>query len=66
MSGERLLTAREVGEWLGLSPHSVLRRWRAGELPGYRLSSNCLRFDREEVQLWLETRRQVEDSGKSH
>jgi excisionase family DNA binding protein len=32
-----LLTTREVAAFLGLSPETVLRRWRAGELPGYRL-----------------------------
>lgn len=54
---DRLLTAREVGEWLGLSPGSVLRRWRAGELPGFRLSSNVVRFDRDEVERWLDSQR---------
>ncbi len=33
---DRLLTTREVAESLGLSPETVLRRWRAGEIPGYR------------------------------
>jgi excisionase family DNA binding protein len=47
---ERLLTARELGEYLGLSPATVLRRWRAGQLPGYRLASNVVRFDRAEVK----------------
>jgi hypothetical protein len=41
----RLLTAREVGELVGLSTESVLRRWRAGEIPGFRIASNVLRFD---------------------
>ena len=50
---ERLLTAREVGELVGLSTESVLRRWRAGEIPGFRLASNVLRFDQAEVDAWL-------------
>jgi predicted DNA-binding transcriptional regulator AlpA len=54
----RLLTAREVGERLGLSTESVLRRWRRGELPfGYRLGSNVLRFDPDGLAAWLEERR---------
>lgn len=53
----RLLTTREVAAYLGVSPETVLRRWRAGELPGYRLSSNVLRFDPDEVRAWLEGRR---------
>jgi excisionase family DNA binding protein len=52
-----LLTTREVAALLGLSPATVLRRWRAGELPGYRLASNVLRFDPAEVRQWLEARR---------
>ena len=31
---ERLLTTRQVAEFLGISPETVLRRWRAGELRG--------------------------------
>jgi excisionase family DNA binding protein len=47
------MTTREVADLLGLSPETVLRRWRAGELPGFRLRSNVLRFDRDEVIAWL-------------
>jgi excisionase family DNA binding protein len=53
----RLLTTREVAERLHIAPASVLRRWRAGELPGYRLGSNCLRFDADEIDAWLEGHR---------
>jgi excisionase family DNA binding protein len=48
-----LLTTRQVAEMLSVSPATVLRRWRAGELPGYRLGSNVLRFDAGEVDAWL-------------
>jgi excisionase family DNA binding protein len=51
---ERLLTTREVATFLGVSPETVLRRWRAGELPGYRLASNVLRFRESEIEEWLE------------
>jgi excisionase family DNA binding protein len=56
MSG-RLLTTREVANLLGLSSATVLRRWRAGELPGFRIASNCLRFDPDELEAWLRSRR---------
>ncbi len=55
---ERLLTTREVAEMLGLSSEAVLRRWRAGELPGFRLSTKVLRFRESEVLAWLEAHRQ--------
>ena len=54
---EPLLTARQVSQLLGLSTPSVLRRWRAGELPGFRLSTNVLRFRRTEIDAWLEDHR---------
>jgi predicted DNA-binding transcriptional regulator AlpA len=62
-AGDRLLTAREVGERLGLSTESVLRRYRRGELPGFRLASNCLRFDADELAAWLEERRSGPESS---
>jgi excisionase family DNA binding protein len=55
------LTTRQVGDLLGLSPASVLRRWRSGELPGYRLGSNVLRFRAAELEAWLEARRRPVD-----
>jgi len=55
---ERLLTTREVAAFLGLSPETVLRRWRAGEIPGYRLGTNVLRFDERDVLAWLEAHRE--------
>ena len=54
----RLLTTREVAELLSVSPETVLRRWRSGELPGFRLATNVLRFDADELDAWLEQRRQ--------
>jgi len=56
MNGGRLLTTRQVAAYLGLSPETVLRRHRAGELPGIRLASNVLRFRASAVEAWLEGR----------
>jgi excisionase family DNA binding protein len=53
----RLLTTRQVADFLSVSPETVLRRWRAGDLPGYRLASNVLRFREAEIEAWLEGRR---------
>ena len=54
---ECLLTTRDVADMLGLSSEAVLRRWRSGELPGFRLSTKVLRFRESEVLEWLEARR---------
>ncbi len=55
---EPLLTTRQVADWLGLSPETVLRRYRAGEIPGHRLGTNVLRFRESEVEAWIEGRPQ--------
>jgi len=52
-----LLNAREVGEWLGLSPATVLDMFEDGRLPGYRIGGRkggAVRFNREDVQAVLE------------
>jgi excisionase family DNA binding protein len=57
VSAQPLLTTRQVAELLAVSPATVLRRWRAGEIPGYRIASNVLRFSSAELAEWLEARR---------
>jgi len=57
-----LLTTLEVAEYLGVSPESVTRWWRAGELPGFRLASKVLRFRRSEIEAWLEQGRSTRGS----
>ena len=52
-----LLTTRQVAEMLAVSPETVLRWYRAGDLPGIRVSRNVLRFDEEEIDEWLEAKR---------
>jgi excisionase family DNA binding protein len=56
---ERLLTAREVADWLGLAPSTVLDRFERGELPGFRLGAKGgpVRFDEGELREWLDSRR---------
>lgn len=50
----RLLTTRELADYLGLSSETVLRRWRRGEIPGgIRLASNVLRFREAAIEEWL-------------
>jgi excisionase family DNA binding protein len=50
----RLLTTRQVAERLALSPETILRRVRAGELPAFRIASNALRFDPDAIEAFLE------------
>lgn len=75
---ERLLTAAELAELLGLSPATVLDRWERGDLSGFRLfgrKGGPVRFRLSEIEAQLEewrrgpaacNRRQgVLDSGRA-
>jgi excisionase family DNA binding protein len=48
VNNDRLLTAKEVAEYIGLKPDTVLDKWERGELPGYKFG-RAVRFDLEEV-----------------
>jgi excisionase family DNA binding protein len=52
----RLLTARAVGDLLGVHPETVLRWTRRGELPAVRLPGGAIRYREAEFQEWLEER----------
>jgi excisionase family DNA binding protein len=57
VSDERLLTARELADFLGLSPATVLDRFQAGDIPGFRLfgrKGGPVRFRLSEVEAALE------------
>jgi excisionase family DNA binding protein len=53
---ERLLTAREVAEWLGVSTGALLRWTRAGDLPAFKLPGGAIRYRRADVEAWLKRR----------
>ena len=57
---ERLLTARTISERLGVSVETVLRWRRGGRLPGgFRLATGVLRWREDELNAWLEERREL-------
>ncbi len=45
---DRLVTARELGDLVGLSPATILDHWQAGTLPGHKIG-RAVRFDAQEV-----------------
>jgi excisionase family DNA binding protein len=53
---ERLLTARDVADLLGLTVETVLRWYRRRVLPGYKLPGGPIRFREAELEAWLEAR----------
>lgn len=54
---ERLVTARELAEWLGLSSATVLDWFEAGRLPGFKLNGGPVRFRPAEIEAWLDRQR---------
>lgn len=53
---DRLLTARELADRLGVSTETVLRWTRRGELPAIRLPGRALRYRERAFEAWLEER----------
>jgi excisionase family DNA binding protein len=52
-----LLTARQVGAYLGFAPATIVDWYEAGKLPfGYKLGGR-LRFRLSDLEAWLETKR---------
>ena len=54
---ERLFTARDVAETLGVTAETVLRWTRLGELPAIRLPGTArgrLRYRRADIEVWIE------------
>lgn len=48
-----LLTARAVAELLDVSPATILRWTRNGELPAIRLPSGQIRYRQDALDAWL-------------
>jgi excisionase family DNA binding protein len=53
-----LLTTRQAAGHLGVSPETILRRVRAGELVAYRIATNALRFRPDDLEAYLAARRE--------
>ena len=52
----RLLTAREVAGLLALTPETVLKWTRQGDLPAIRLPGGAIRFREADLDAWLAER----------
>ena len=54
------MNARELAAMFGVSVETILRWHRSGRLPaGFRLASGVLRWREDELERWLESRREV-------
>jgi excisionase family DNA binding protein len=60
---ERLLTARELSEWLGVSSETILRWTRARKLPAVRMPGGAIRFRGVDIERWVAERSTMVDTG---
>lgn len=65
MSGP-LLTARQVADLIGVSPETVLRWTRKGDLPAIRLPGGALRYRGSDLEQWLDQRATAERGSANH
>jgi excisionase family DNA binding protein len=62
----RLLTARQVADWLGFCTETILRWHRDGELPGHRTHTGRLRFRESDIEEWLQGRATTARGSATH
>lgn len=53
---EKMISAKQAGDMLGLSAKTVIRMVEAGDLPGYKISF-VWRFKRSEIEEYIRSRR---------
>lgn len=53
-----LMTPEELAEYLGMTPRWIFRNHQTLGIPAFQIG-RTLRFRREDVEAWLETRRQT-------
>jgi excisionase family DNA binding protein len=61
----RLLKAREVAEFIAVSPATVVRWAREGKLPAFKLANGAVRFREDEFAEWLEQSRVVSKKSRA-
>lgn len=50
---ERLITIKELAEYLHLEEHTIYKMARKGEIPAYKVAGQW-RFKKEMIEEWLE------------
>lgn len=56
---ERLLTTKEAAHFLGVSPAFLERdRWAGAQIPFIRVGSRAVRYEKEELQTFINSRRE--------
>ncbi len=61
----RIMTVKEVSEYLRVHPSTVYKMLRAGALPGFRIGTDW-RFNAEEIDRWCSAGSSVEAPANQH
>lgn len=56
-----MVRARDVANMANVSLQTVLKWAREGKIPHHRISSRCLRFSIEEINHWLQVKRDAQN-----
>ena len=60
---DRLLTAQQAAEYLGLTPRFLeMRRFNGNGPPYIRISSRCVRYQMSDLRIWTEQLRRTSTS----
>lgn len=54
MINKRLLTPKEVSEYLGIKEKTLYKWVYEKKIPYVKLSHKVLRFDKEKIDMWIE------------
>lgn len=54
-----MVKARDISVLCGVTLQTVLKWARENKIPHHRISARCLRFSVEEVNAWLQAKRDV-------
>ena len=52
-----MVKAKDISVLCGVTLQTVLKRARENKIPHHRISARCLRFSVEEVNAWLQAKR---------
>lgn len=52
-----MVKAKDISQMCGVTLQTVLKWARENKIPHHRISSRCLRFSVEEVNAWLQAKR---------
>lgn len=60
-----MVKAKDIAAMANVTLQTVLKWAREGKIPHHRISARCLRFSVEEVNAWLQAKRDAQNQQSS-